>query len=285
MENKEMIDIKKLSFGYGQRELLFADLDWQVSGGCIYGLLGKNGVGKTTLLRLITGLLFPYSGTCEVMGQDATWRLPEVLEEIYFVPEDFHTPDVTAQEYVNIYAPFFKRFSQEILATIFNEFSLSANKKLTDLSYGQKKKFYVAFGLATNCKFLILDEPTNGLDIPSKSKFRKVLASMLTQDKTFIISTHQVRDVEKLIDRVVILDDGQIIMNNSINELSQRLSFTRTHNMREDQATLYSEKIFGGYLNVEKNTGEGESEVDLEVLFNAALYNKQAMQSFIQPGV
>jgi len=125
---------------------------------------------------------------------------------------------VTADVYVDLYAPFYKKFDQNAYTTAINEFALPTDKKLTTLSYGQKKKFLVVFALATNCKLLLLDEPTNGLDIPSKSQFRKLLASMLTENKTFIIATHQVRDLETLIDTVVILDNGKIIFNQPIYE-------------------------------------------------------------------
>jgi ABC-2 type transport system ATP-binding protein len=218
-----MLEINKLCFKYKDAKDLFDGLDLQLKAGSIYGLLGKNGAGKTTLLKLIAGMLFPDGGNCNVLGLTPQHRLPQFLQEIYFIPEEFYVPPVTAATYVNLYAPFYNNFDDKIFKEAINEFGLSTDKELTTLSYGQKKKFLVVFGLATNCKLLLLDEPTNGLDIPSKSQFRKLLASMLTADKAFIIATHQVRDLETLIDTVVILDNGKIIFNQPIYEAETNL--------------------------------------------------------------
>ena len=218
-----MLEINKICFGYEGVRGLFKDLDLQLKAGSIYGLLGKNGAGKTTLLKLIAGMLFPDGGNCNVLGFTPQHRLPQFLQEIYFIPEEFYVPPISADIYVNLYAPFYSNFDHKIFQDAINEFGLSTDKELTTLSYGQKKKFLVVFGLATNCKFLLLDEPTNGLDIPSKSQFRKLLATMLTKDKAFIIATHQVRDLETLIDTVVILDEGKIIFNQSIYETETNL--------------------------------------------------------------
>jgi ABC-2 type transport system ATP-binding protein len=218
-----MLEINELSFRYKSAEELFKGLNLQLKAGSIYGLLGRNGAGKTTLLRLIAGMLFPDTGDCHVLGFNPQHRLPQFLQEIYFIPEEFYVPPITADTYVNLYAPFYKNFDRKIFQDSINEFGLPTDKELIALSYGQKKKFLVVFGLATNCKFLLLDEPTNGLDIPSKSQFRKLLASMLTKDKAFIIATHQVRDLETLIDTVVIIDEGKIIFNQPIYEAETNL--------------------------------------------------------------
>ncbi len=218
-----MLNIEKLLFGYKGTEPLFAGLSLDIEAGRIYGLLGKNGVGKTTLLKLMVGLLFPHSGSCKMLNTDTKLRIPEILREIYFIAEEFYVPNVTAEEYIKYYAPFYPNFDPKVFAYAADEFEILPNKKLTKLSYGQKKKFLVAFGLATNCKLLLLDEPTNGLDIPSKSQFRKLLASSLTEDKTIVIATHQVRDLEQLIDTVVILEDGQIIYNKELYDSAMNL--------------------------------------------------------------
>lgn len=266
-----MLDIEKLSFAYKGAEELFDKLDLQLTTGNIYGLLGRNGAGKTSLLKIISGLLFPQTGECCFMEYKPRERLPHFLQEIYFIPEEFYVPSITANIYKNLYAPFYEKFDEQIFTNVLDEFGLPMDKKLTVLSYGQKKKFLVAFGLATNCKLLLLDEPTNGLDIPSKSRFRKLVASLLTDDKIFIISTHQVRDMENLIDTVVILDEGKIIFNQSIYEVSKRLAFEQVQAPSVEH--IYSEKILGGYLAIVKNQTEYESKVDLEVLFNAVITN------------
>lgn len=218
-----MLQIDKLFFQYENTATLFANLKLQLGVGNIYGLLGKNGAGKSTLLKIIAGLVFPREGSCQVLQHETRLRLPQLLQEIYFIPEEFYVPAVTVNAYVKLYAPFYPKFDAKILADALKEFDLVTNKKLTALSYGQKKKFLVAFGLATNCKLLLLDEPTNGLDIPSKSQFRKLLAGSLTEDKAIVIATHQVRDLENLIDTVIILDAGRIVAQQSVCESPQNL--------------------------------------------------------------
>ncbi len=264
-----MLKVNNLTFRYNRKENLFTDLDLQMKSGYIYGLLGKNGAGKTTLLKLLGGLRFPNQGTCRAFGYDAYKRSPEFLKEIYFVPEEFHTPTETIFNYIKYYSPFYPNFNNEQMMDLMKEFNLETNKKISSFSYGQKKKFFIAFGVATNCKLLILDEPTNGLDIPAKSKFRKILASSINSDRTYIVSTHQVRDTDKLIDPIIILDEGKVVFNHSIEEVLSKLHFDTTGFEPEPTEIIYSERGLGGYHTVRKNKNEEESIIDLEILFNA----------------
>jgi ABC-2 type transport system ATP-binding protein len=268
-----MITLHKLGFGYG-RHKLFTGLDLQLAPGGIHGLLGKNGVGKTTLLKLISGLRFAQEGECRVWGYDPRKRSPGLLEDLYFVPEEIFVPPITMKTYESIYAPFYPRFDRSTLHGYVLEFDLDSNKKLTELSYGQKKKFLLAFGLATNCRLLLLDEPTNGLDIPSKSQFRKIMASTLTDDRIIIVSTHQVRDMENLIDTIIILEDGTIIFNQSISAITKRLVVQVEHDLSDAEHVIYSSEVLGGYAVVRENIAGEESRIELETLFNAVIANR-----------
>ena len=268
-----MVSIKNLSFGY-TRKKLFRNLDFHLAPGNIYGLLGKNGAGKTTLLKLISGLRYPQNGECLVLNYIPQKRGPGLLEEIYFIPEEFYVPHVSIGTYERIYAPFYPRFDRKALAEYIKEFDLDSGKKLTELSYGQKKKFLLAFGIATNCRLFLLDEPTNGLDIPSKSQFRKILASALTDDRIFLVSTHQVRDMENLIDPIIILEDGQIIFNQYIHDISKHLIIQIDHDPPGDEDAFFSAKVLGGYAVVKENRTGEESGIDLEILFNAVTANR-----------
>jgi ABC-2 type transport system ATP-binding protein len=272
-----MIKMTDLTFAYKNKLPLFSGLNMKISDGNIYGLLGKNGAGKTTLLKIICGLLFPQKGTCSVLAFTPSKRVPEMLQEIYFIPEEIYTPPLKISEYLKLYAPFYPRFDQQSFDQYIKTFELPRNDRLTSLSYGQKKKFLVAFGLATNCRLLILDEPTNGLDIPSKSQFRKLLAASLNEDRIIIISTHQVRDIGNLIDPIIILDEGNVIFNQSINDISRKLAvrLQKTEPGKDD--VLYSEKTLGGYVVIDENRGESESNPDIELLFNAVINNRQRM--------
>ena len=201
-----MIDVSNIKFSYpGQSSLVFNDFSLRLEQNRIYGLLGKNGTGKSTLLYLIAGLLRPGRGTVTVDGAPATERRAEMLSEIFLVPEEFDLPKCRLNEYVRLNRTFYPRFSDDILSSCLSEFGLPENPNLQELSMGQKKKVFMSFALATCTKYLLMDEPTNGLDIPSKSQFRKVVAQSMTEDRTLIISTHQVHDVEQLLDHILIL--------------------------------------------------------------------------------
>ena len=274
-----MVEIKDLSFSYKKREKLFSGLNLTIEPGNVYGLLGKNGVGKTTLLKIISGLLFPKDGECTVHGYNASKRKVEMLQDIYFIPEELFTPSVTVGEYQMLNAPFYPKFDSKTFSDFIDEFGLSRKDKLTSFSYGQKKKFLLAFGLSANCSLFILDEPSNGLDIPSKSQFRKLLASSISEDKSFIISTHQVRDMENLIDPIIILDKGEIIFHHTMEEISRNLSNNFQQSEPAGTEIIYSERVPGGYSVLSKNSGKDETRIDLEVLFNAVTEQREKVSS------
>lgn len=277
-----MVEIKNLFFGYTEYSNLFKDLSLSLEKGKIYGLLGKNGAGKTTLLKIIAGLIFCGKGSCEVMSQIPEQRLPSFLSEIFFLPEDLFVPELTADQYVNYYSPFYPKFDLALFRQSLAEFELPQDKILTTLSHGQKKKFLIAFGLSTNCRLYILDEPTNGLDIPSKAQCRKLLASSISDEKLFIISTHQVRDVENLIDSIVILNEGKIIFQQSLFEVIQQFAFIHQQEEPGPAECFFYEKHLGGYTAMINNHSSQETQVDLEILFNAILSNKTSAQKLTQ---
>jgi ABC-2 type transport system ATP-binding protein len=201
-------------------------------------------------------------------------RPVDLLQDLFFLPEVFSLPSVTAVQYENLHAPFYPRFSHEQFRGLLKEFDITGTKKVSKFSYGQQKKFLVAFGLAAGCRLMLLDEPTNGLDIPSKSQFRKAVASSLADDQVFVISTHQVRDLESLIDPVIILDEGQIIFNESTERISNRLKVTLQTDPPDTETVFYSEKRLDGYMVVSENDDRDVSGIDLETLFNAVVSNR-----------
>ena len=269
-----MISLRNLSFDYGKTEGLFQDLNVTIQSGSVCGLLGKNGAGKTSLLKIIGGLLFATSGSCERFGYDAKNREPASLENIYFVPEEFFVPALTAKKYCDLYAPFYPNFDHLLFATCMTEFDIADNKILTTLSYGQKKKFLISFALATNAQIILFDEPTNGLDIPSKSQFRKLIASTMSNEKLFIISTHQVHDVEKLVDNIVILDEGKIIVNASLEKIADKIMIQQEMHEPKSADYIYYEKNMSGCNVVYENKNKIETNIDLELFFNMAVTHK-----------
>ncbi len=263
-----MVQIRGMSFGYGRKKL-FSGLDLELAPGNIYGLLGKNGAGKTTLLKIICGLRIAQAGSCRVLGHDPSARPAPMLEDICFIAEELAVPALTPAVYEALHAPFYPRFDHQSFGSYLTEFEIPTDKKLSELSYGQKKKFLIAFGLASRCRLLLMDEPSNGLDIPSKSQFRRLLARAGGSDQVILVSTHQVRDMENLIDPIIILDEGKIIFSQAMTAVGARLRAGIEPTEPADDRVLYAEKTLGGYAVLRENRGEEETTVDLETLFNA----------------
>ncbi|TVQ17270.1 MAG: ABC transporter ATP-binding protein [Bacteroidetes bacterium] len=274
-----MIEIKDLTFGYKKNQNLFRELNLNLKAGSIYGLFGMNGAGKTTLLKHISGLLYPQEGECLIFEKDVKERLPEIMANIYIIPEEFVLPNIKISTFVDLHAPFYPRFSQEMFDKYLNEFEVSNGKSITKYSYGQKKKFLIAFGLATQTNVLLMDEPTNGLDIPSKSQFRRIMAAAATEDQCIVISTHQVRDLASIIDHIIVLDNGKIIFHKNIYDIGEKLAFGKLKEP-SDQQVLYSEEVLGGKAAIYKNNGQ-DTAIDLELLFNAIIKNPQVINQAI----
>lgn len=208
-----MLTIQNLTFGYRKGHPVLSDFSLDFKAGGIYGLLGKNGMGKSTLLYLMMGLLRPQGGQVLYNGRPTQDRCPETLQDFFIVPEEFDLPATSLRRYVSVIKPFYPRFSDELLERCLQGFEMTPDLDLGSLSMGEKKKVYLCVALAANTRVLLLDEPTNGLDIPSKSQFRKVVVTGMSEDKTLIVSTHQVHDVERLLDHVVIVDRNRVLLD------------------------------------------------------------------------
>ena len=272
-----MIQVNKISYNYPAKWKNYSTKDnsvfWKFSltleENKIYGLLGKNGVGKSTLLYLLAGLNFPRQGKVLIDGDDITERNPMTMSKIFIVTEEFELPSMSLKKYVKLNRPFYPDFSEEILEKCLNDFEIGDISDLGAISMGTKKKVYMSFALATNAKYLLMDEPTNGLDIESKSLFRKVIAQNMTDDRTMIISTHQVHDVENIIDHVLILGEKKILLNKSIAELSDEYVF-ELRDADEMGNVIYSENSLQGTSVIARRTPRGtETPVNLMLLYNA----------------
>ena len=271
-----MIEIKNLCFEYKKGKPVLENVNLNLKKGCIHGLFGKNGVGKTTLLKLIGGLVFPDSGEIKVETFTPSERKVAFLSDLFFLPEELFELNITIDKFVKLNSVFYPNFSKSDFENYLQEFEISNTKqKLKKLSYGTKKKVLISFGLACHCKLLLFDEPTNGLDIPSKSQFRKVMLQAMTDETCVVISTHQVRDLHNLIDSVLILDDTNVLLNATSEEICNKLFFGICDTLQSKEEMLYSEDDVRGLKFVKENTENEESELDIEMLFNAALANKE----------
>ena len=277
--NTRMIEVENLSFSYGRRKsMVLEDFSMRLDKGAVYGLLGKNGTGKSTLLYLMAGLLRPQTGNVLYKGVDVKKRYPDTLQDMFLVPEEFSLPNVSLKQYVKLNAPFYPNFSDELLNACLRDFDMNEDIHLGELSMGQKKKAFMCFALATNTSLLMMDEPTNGLDIPSKSQFRKVIAAGMSDDKAVIISTHQVRDIDSLLDHVLIMDGSKLLLNESVSTICEKLYFAEQGMNEPTEGALYVQPSVQGHSVILPNKYGEDSKLNLEVLFNAMLAERERMQ-------
>lgn len=267
-----MIRIEKLGFSYGQVPVL-KNITMNLEPGKIYGLLGENGVGKTTLLTLLAGLKKPLQGSIDIDGSAPYSRTPQVLENQFYLADEMLPVPMKATEYARITGEFWPNYKQDTFEEIMELFENASDKKMSEMSTGQLKKTYISLALALGCKYLFLDEPTNGLDIPSKAQFRSALMKYTGEDSTIVISTHQVRDLENIIDPIIILDRQDVLLNASLEDISRKLYFDYGTQLHPE--SLYSEQLPGGFIQVYPNAEGADSKVNIEALFNAVHHNKE----------
>jgi ABC-2 type transport system ATP-binding protein len=279
------ITLRNIYFGYDNREELLTNVNLDVAQGRIHGLFGKNGEGKSTLLKLMAGLLYPNkNGRISALGRDPQKRHPELLREIYFLPEEMPSYTLTLARFEKLYAPLYPRFDATEFARYLVGFEIfSKDWIMNRLSHGQQKKVLTAFALATHTKILLMDEPTNGMDIPSKTVFRRMVASSLDQERSIIISTHQIRDLEHLIDNVIIMSRHNVALHAPLETIAKRLLFRVRKTDRPDNTVIYSEDSMQGVLQVCENRKHEESRLDMELLFNAVCHERDRIQTLFTP--
>lgn len=273
-----MITIDSIAFKHSKaKKFLFDDYSLKFETGGVYGLFGKNGVGKSTLLYLIAGLIKPHKGTIMYNKEYVANRSVSFLSDIYIVPEVVSTPKMHLKDFISINAPFYPKFSYDSMREYLNIFEMNEDIVLGALSMGQTKKVIISFALSTNCSLILMDEPTNGLDIPAKSHFRRVMAQTTTDDKTIIISTHQVRDLEQIVDKVVIVKDNEVVINSDVVDIEKRLYFEEYP--VSDGNALWECTSTKGYKGVFINSDDADSTIDIEILFNAAISNSKLISN------
>ena len=277
-----MICINELKFGYKRKKPLYEGISFALRPGRIYGLLGENGTGKSTLLYLICGLLHPQRGNVTYLGAKTLQRTPAQLASLYLIPEEVELPKTKLSNYLKVYAPFYPNFSKERMSHCLKSFGLDEEQNLGALSMGQKKKVIISFALASGVPLILMDEPTNGLDIPGKSIFRQLIAETQTDDCTILISTHQAADIDRMLDDVIILEKGGLRLQASVEHICQRLTFVPQASGDEFEGhILYKQPNAGGHSLVMKNAHGAESSFNLELLFNALRHNPQAVEALL----
>lgn len=276
-----MIRIDNISFAYSGRRVI-NDLSLQLRPGEVSGLLGLNGEGKTTLMKLMAGLIRPGYGMVSTLADNPALRHAETLADIYFFPEVLRPMPMSLRTLARQVSHFYPRFSYETLGRLLQYFDVDDDVLLTRLSMGQLKKAYTCLAFACNTRLLLLDEPTNGLDIPSKMQWRRVVAEQMGDERSILISSHQVRDIENMLDRVLILSKGRIIFNNTVGEIGEKLDFAEVDQNEAGEGVIYSVPTVKGHKIIRPQMVEGcESRVDLEMLFSAVLSNETDINNAI----
>lgn len=273
-----MIDIKQLTFGYSAHHNVLTDISLSLDGGHIHGLLGCNGIGKSTLLKILCGLMRPTVGSVSIEGIDPSTRDVGLMQQMMIIPEEFSLPSVSLTTYARLTAPFYPQFSREQMDYYCREMMVDPGQKLHNMSMGQRKKAYIAFAMACNTRILLLDEPTNGLDIPSKSVFRRLLAGYTDDSRCIVISTHQVNDIDSLLDNIVILDREGVALNATTADICRRLSFGAV----DPAEAVYTERSVAGQIGVAPNTTGEDSRLNLELLFNAVTADRRSIERLIK---
>ncbi|MCC6279723.1 MAG: ABC transporter ATP-binding protein [Saprospiraceae bacterium] len=277
-----MIAISGMSFRYKSRQPVLDNLTFSMEAGGVYGILGANGVGKTTLLHLIGGLLSPKSGEITVDGHRPGARWPAFLEQVFYVPVDFDLPRLRVDVYQKRYAPFYPTFDPEVWKNSLQTFGIQPDMQIHALSFGQRKKVLLSFALASGCRVLLLDEPTDGLDIPSKDSFRRLLSAQIDEQRLAVITTHHVHDVAMLLDHLILLKEHALLLQASIPELAAHIRTVTSSQLPSKPALLYSERVPGGYHCLLRNTEEQEGPLDLELLFKAMQLHPEIVQNALR---
>ena len=274
-----MITIENTSYGYKSNQLIFSNISLEIGNG-IYGLLGENGVGKTTLMHLICGLLFPKNEKCSIDGRNTAERQSEGLARYFFLPEELQMPTESIASFAARHSVFYPHFNQEEFKLNLEELKINRKQKLSSVSYGQQKKAMLAYAFALHTPYILLDEPTNGLDITSRQALKRIISRSMDDESTLLISTHQAHDFENLLDHLVILGKGEILLNRSLDEISNRLLFARTDILPAE--SIYSEQDLSGHFSILPNEDGEENTPDIELLYKAVLQQPEKIQSMFQ---
>lgn len=269
-----MLDISQVSFSYGRRgPAVLDDFTLTFEEGGVYGLLGPNGAGKSTLLALIAGLLTPCKGTVALDGTDTRRRIPAVMADIFIVPEEPTLPPLKLDTFMKVYGAMYPSFSADDMKRHLATFEMQGNPRLDRLSMGQRKKVFMSFAMACNTRVLLMDEPTNGLDIPGKAAFRKFVAQNMTDERIFVISTHQVRDVDRLLDHIVIMDSCRVVFSRTVADIQSHIKFVNSTEPGAAAKAVYSMPALGGLSAVLPNDDGTDTDINLELLFDFAMHN------------
>jgi len=217
----DIIKFDKLTKYYGEVKGC-ENIDFAVKEGEIMGFIGPNGAGKSTTIRTMLSLIYPTSGSVSIFGKDAIEFGPEVREEIGYLPSEiFYYDKMKVIDLLKYSATFYDKECDEKIIYLAEIMELDLNRKIQDLSYGNKKKVGIVQGLLHSPKLIILDEPTSGLDPLMQQKFFNLIREENKNGATVLFSSHILSEVQQLCDRVAIIKNGEIISIQEIKSLRE----------------------------------------------------------------
>ena len=278
---KELISLENFSFSYGKKQV-FDGLSLRFEPGYIYGVLGKNGTGKSTLFKNLTGLLKPCKGSIRTLGCNPWQRSPGLLSRIFLLPEEFHVPPIRIGEFARSLAPFYPDFDFLLLEELLKDFEIPADRAMNAMSLGQKKKCLISLSLAVNTPLLLLDEPTNGLDILSKTQFKQILRRLSqNQPRSILISTHQVKDIQDVINRVTVLDSGRILFDEPVEAILKRVRFGSGSEV--PAGAVYAEPSARGFDFILPGEAGQTGSLDMELLYKLVMLDPEMAGKVFSP--
>lgn len=269
----KMIDFKNVDYSYSSKNVI-NNLSFEIEKGGVYGLLGENGTGKTTMIGLMGGMLRAGRGTVKTLGFNSFDKDVEMYKELFIIPEEFMLPSISLNKYIKTYSPFYPKFSHEDMASYIERFRIDPTQRTDRMSMGQRKKCIIAFCFASNCNIMLLDEPTNGLDIPSKIVFRSIIAEKANEDRIILLSTHQIRDIDSILDTLMIIDNDELLLKSTIANIEEKLAFVSSVTAIN---SIYTESN----ISIVENNGELETPINIEILFNATITNKNEINRIL----
>jgi ABC-2 type transport system ATP-binding protein len=216
-----VIEIKNLTKTYGKARGI-SDISFNVEEGEIFGFIGPNGAGKSTTIRTLLSLIYPTSGSATIFGKDTVQFAPEIKKEIGYLPSEvFYYDNMKVKDLLNYSASFYKKDCRKRIKELAEIMDLDLNKKIDDLSLGNKKKVGIVQGLLHEPKLIILDEPTSGLDPLMQQKFFELLEEENRKGATILFSSHILTEVQRLCNRVAIIKEGKIVTVEKISTLKE----------------------------------------------------------------
>ena len=264
-------EIDSLSKNYGKFKAL-DDVSFTLPWGKIVGLLGKNGAGKSTLMRCMLGYL-RHQGKVNLDGFELAHRDHRVFDQVAFIPDVSGLDDrLTVKQSIDYYRNIHPRFNEARSKKMFAISNLPENKKVGKLSKGMKTKLYLLLTLSLDVRYLLLDEPTLGLDIAFRKEFfSTILGEFFDEQRTIFISTHQVEEIEDILQEIIFLDDGKIVVNEEIESLKSRYHVVSLRSDKEELLRKHNPKV------INRNMGFVHAVLPSEVMIDTASYGRPSL--------